>query len=153
MLLRLESSAANSRALSSSDVSILNAVDGEPNLPAAFILGAILNAIVVELILSRFAPHSSTSPKSPIFSVFLKSPMPLETMVLFSPRSGTMSATVPIAVMSPYCSETMSKLPSSKAASSLSATPTPARSLNFDLSSCLCGSTTAQAFGSLSDGW
>ena len=140
-------------------VSSSTASSGCPMRPQALSRGATRKAICSESTGSATRDDASSS-SSPAIPVRWASVSPRATMMRFSPRSGTTSATEPIAARgssessrseSTFGSRSEPHQRSASAHASFHATPAPQRSPNF----CSPGSrgcTTARATGTSCDG-
>ena len=147
----LSSSAISSATPFSSQIRSSSADSALPILPAALILGAIPNEIFPDLTSFPEIPITLISEDSPGLTVLFNRFSPYFTRSLFSPTSGTRSATVPTATRSAKSDRIICSSPSS-AQASLNATPTPAYSVNRQGISVRWGSTTATQSGSFSPG-
>ena len=145
-------SARRSASSASSVMRSFSAFSADKTLPEALILGDREKATDEAVSSLSANPLLRLNARMPGRSELFITLRPLDTRSLFSPLSGTISATVPITARSPKSSNTESESPSSSALINLNATPTPARSVHEQLSSVLCGSTTASASGRTSPG-
>ena len=154
VLSRSSSSASLSACARSSAVKSATPVRADSMRPAALSRGASKKPRWPAVIFLSLSPATSTSAATPGSAVASMRAMPCLTMRRFSPRSGTMSATVPSAtssrssVKADWPSHGFPDRTAARAWQSLKATPTPARSLSGYGQSARCGLSTAQAGGS-----